>query len=209
MTGSKFITVEGIEGVGKSTHSRTLCEYLRDRGIDVLATREPGGTRLGERIRGLLLDAGEPPMHPESELLLIFGARAEHLHQVVLPALAAGRWVVCDRFTDATYAYQGGGRGISYPRIAALEQWVQNDLRPHVTVLLDADVQVALSRVRTRSAEDRFERESLDFFTRVRHAYLELATREPRRFRVVDANGPLQDVRRRIVAVCEGLIAAE
>jgi len=202
----RFITVEGIEGVGKSTHISALCELLRTRGIDVVATREPGGTELGDHIRGLLLDGGIPAMGPDTELLLIFAARAEHLRQVVLPALAAGRWVVSDRFTDATYAYQGAGRGIAGQRIADLEQWVQNDFRPDYTLLLQAGIETALSRIRSRGPEDRFEREKADFFARVQQAYLERANREPRRFHVIDANGGLDDVRRRIADVVETLV---
>jgi dTMP kinase len=207
MTRARFITVEGIEGVGKSTQVGVLCDYLRDRGIDVLATREPGGTHLGEHIRGLLLEESQSPMHPDAELLLIFAARAEHLRQVVLPALAADRWLVCDRFTDATYAYQGAGRGIAIQRIAALEQWLQGDFRPDLTLLLDADVETALSRLKARRIEDRFEREAVDFFVRVRQAYLELAMREPQRFRVIDANKSIDGVRHQIIATCDQLIA--
>jgi dTMP kinase len=204
VSSAKFITVEGIEGVGKSTHIGALCDCLSDRGIDVHATREPGGTRLGEQIRGLLL--GEA-MHPDTELLLMFAARAQHLHQVVLPALASNRWVVCDRFTDASYAYQGGGRGIAVERIAIMEQWVQSDLRPHLTLLLDADVETALARIGPRQTKDRFERETIDFFIRARMTYLEMAAREPRRFRIIDANGLLDDVRRQIMTVCDSLMA--
>jgi dTMP kinase len=138
---------------------------------------------------------------------LIFAARAEHLRQVVLPALAADRWLVCDRFTDATYAYQGAGRGIAIQRIAALEQWLQGDFRPDLTLLLDADVETALSRLKARRIEDRFEREAVDFFVRVRQAYLELAMREPQRFRVIDANKSIDGVRHQIIATCDQLIA--
>jgi dTMP kinase len=204
---SKFITVEGIEGVGKSTQVALLSKVLRARGIDAVTTREPGGTRLGERIRELLLARdGAPAMHADTELLLIFAARAEHLHQVVRPALSASRWVICDRFTDASYAYQGGGRGIAGARIAALETWVQGGLRPDVTMLLDAEVETALARAQARGKEDRFERETAEFFARVRRAYLARAAREPHRFRVIDANAPIDQVRRQIEAVCDTLI---
>ncbi|MBA2491137.1 MAG: dTMP kinase [Gammaproteobacteria bacterium] len=205
MKAPRFITVEGIEGVGKSTHISTLCELLRVHGIDVVATREPGGTELGDRLRGLLLANGMPAMGPDTELLLIFAARAQHLSEVVWPALATGRWVVSDRFTDATYAYQGAGRGIADQRIADLEQWVQNDFRPDHTLLLQAGIETARSRIRSRGPADRFEREDADFFVRVQQAYLERATREPRRFHVIDANGGLDDVRRRIAGVIETL----
>ncbi|MGI8740414.1 MAG: dTMP kinase [Gammaproteobacteria bacterium] len=205
MKAPRFITVEGIEGVGKSTHISTLCELLRVHGIDVVATREPGGTELGDRLRGLLLANGMPAIGPDTELLLIFAARAQHLSEVVWPALATGRWVVSDRFTDATYAYQGAGRGIADQRIADLEQWVQNDFRPDHTLLLQAGIETARSRIRSRGPADRFEREDADFFVRVQQAYLERATREPRRFHVIDANGGLDDVRRRIAGVIETL----
>lgn len=201
MNAGRFITLEGIEGVGKSTHLDALCASLRDRGVDVVATREPGGTRLGEQVRDLLLSERSPSMHPDTELLLMFAARAEHLNQVVLPALAAGRWVVCDRFTDATYAYQGAGRGIILERIAAIERWVQGELRPHATLLFDADVETALARIKGRAADDRFERENIVFFTRVRRAYLALAAQQPQRFRIIDANRPLDEVRRQIAAI--------
>jgi dTMP kinase len=205
LSGGKFITVEGIEGVGKSTHVSLVCDYLRQRGIDVLATREPGGTRLGEHIRALLLEASHGVMHPDTELLLLFAARAEHLHQVILPGLAANRWVVCDRFTDATYAYQGAGRGIDTQRICAMEQWLQGEFRPHLTLLLDAEVETALSRIKVRQIEDRFEREAVDFFTRVRQSYLQLAEQEPQRFRIIDAGESLDGVRRQITAACDSL----
>lgn len=206
MTAAKFITVEGIEGVGKSTHIDTLCNGLRERGVKVVATREPGGTIVGDHIRGLLLDNGIPAIGPDTELLLIFAARAEHLRRVVWPALTAGRWVVCDRFTDATYAYQGAGRGIALQRIASLERWVQDDFRPDHTLLLQADINTALSRISARGNEDRFEREDPDFFVRVQNAYLQRAARKPRRFHVIDANGSLNEVSRQIVSVIETLL---
>lgn len=209
MSQARFITVEGIEGVGKSTQVGLLCDYLRSRGIRVIATREPGGTQLGEHIRDLVLQASTTVMDPETELLLMFAARAEHLRQVILPALAANRWVVCDRFTDASYAYQGGGRGIDFERIMAMEQWLQGDFRPHLTLLLDARVETALSRIKARQTEDRFERETIDFFARVRRAYLALAAREPRRFCIIDAERSLDDVSCAMSAACDRLIAPE
>ncbi|MGH8502089.1 MAG: dTMP kinase [Gammaproteobacteria bacterium] len=207
MMAAKFITVEGIEGVGKSTHIDAICAGLRERGIEAVATREPGGTRLGDHIRALLLDNSMAAMCPDTELLLIFAARAEHLRQIVWPALAAGRWVVCDRFTDATYAYQGAGRGVPVQRIAELEQWVQEDFRPDYTLLLHAAAGTALSRIKSRGGEDRFEREDPDFFVRVQRAYLERAAREPQRFHVIDANGSLDEVHRQIAAVTQTLTA--
>jgi dTMP kinase len=208
MKQARFITLEGIEGVGKSTQMAFMCDYLVRRGVDLLATREPGGTRLGECIRDLLLVRDLPAMHADTELLLMFAARAEHLQRVVLPALAANRWVVCDRFTDASYAYQGAGRGIAASRISMLEEWVQQGLRPQLTILLDADVETALSRTIARQTADRFERETYDFFVRVRKAYLDLAAREPQRFRVIDANGSLDNVRRQVQTVCDELMTA-
>jgi dTMP kinase len=189
----RFVTLEGIEGVGKSTQCAVVAEELRALGHPVVLTREPGGTALGEGIRALLLDESLPPMSSMAELLLIFAARAEHLEKVIRPALAAGQWVVCDRFTDATYAYQGGGRGLSVSGIEILESLVQGVLRPDLTLLLDAPVDLALTRARSRGTGDRFESERTDFFGRIRDAYLHRARTEAGRFRVVDAS-PAIDV---------------
>ena len=195
MTGkSAFITLEGIEGAGKSTCMVLAARLLEEAGHPPLQTREPGGTALGETLRELLLGHRHDGMAGDTELLLMFAARAEHLQNKILPALGAGRWVLCDRFTDATYAYQGGGRGIERERIQVLEQWVQRGFRPHLTLLLDLPPEVGLERAGKRSAPDRFEKETLDFFRRVREAYLDLARREPERFRVIDAARPLQEV---------------
>lgn len=200
-----FITVEGSEGAGKSTNLDFIEARLRDAGRDVLRTREPGGTRLGEEIRSLLLGHAHDGMANDTELLLVFAARAEHLHKVIRPALQAGRWVLCDRFTDATYAYQGGGRGIAEERIAALEQWVQGDLRPDVTLLLDVPVEMGMERAGARGAPDRFERQKLDFFDRVRGTYLARASAEPQRYRILDASRPLAQVQADIAAVLDQL----
>lgn len=181
-----FITLEGGEGAGKSTQLAAVRQWVQDAGHAVLVTREPGGTELGERIRQVLLDA-RGTMTPETETLLMFAARAEHVARVIRPALAQGKWVVCDRFTDATYAYQGGGRGLASARIALLEDWVQGDLRPDLTLVLDVPVDVGLSRVGQRGALDRFEQESHQFFDRVRNAYHAAAKREPERVRLIDA----------------------
>lgn len=189
----RFVTLEGIEGVGKSTQCAVVAEELRALGHPVVLTREPGGTALGEGIRALLLDESLPPMSSMAELLLIFAARAEHLEKVIRPALAAGQWVVCDRFTDATYAYQGGGRGLSVSGIETLESLVQGVLRPDLTLLLDSPVDLALTRARSRGTGDRFESERTDFFGRIRDAYLHRARTEAGRFRVVDAS-PAIDV---------------
>lgn len=182
----KFITLEGIDGAGKSTHLETIADYLKRQGRQVIVTREPGGTPLGEKIRALLLSQ---PMHIETETMLIFAARREHLAQLIIPALAAGRWVVSDRFTDATYAYQGGGRGLSKDRIALLEQWVQEGLQPDLTLVFDVPVEVAEHRLApTASEHDRFEREGRRFFERVRSSYLDRAAANPGRMRVVDSS---------------------
>ena len=197
----KFITVEGIEGVGKSTNIAFIHKLIQTTGIDVVTTREPGGTPLGEAIRGLLLDPHYTGMNPDCELQLMFAARAEHLAKVILPALGQGKWVLCDRFTDATYAYQGGGRGIAREKIARLEQWVQGDFRPDLTVLLDVPVAIGLTRAGNRGTLDRFEQEQVDFFERVRQAYLELARTHDGRYRVIDASQPLTTVQRQLDTV--------
>ncbi len=183
----RFITLEGIEGVGKTTQLAEVAAALRARGLEVVETREPGGTALGEGIRALLLDKALPAMAPLTELLLVFAARAEHVEKVIRPALAAGRWVVCDRFTDATYAYQGGGRGLPQASIATLEALVQRGLEPDLSLLFDAPVEIALGRAKSRGGDDRFEAERTEFFARVREAYRERARAAPARFRIVDA----------------------
>jgi dTMP kinase len=188
-----FITLEGGEGAGKSTSLTFVREFLEQAGRRVVVTREPGGTPLGEKIRELLLH-GRENMHVDSELLLMFAARAEHLARVIRPALAEGTCVVCDRFTDATYAYQGGGRGASEAHIRILEDWVQQGLRPDLTLLLDIPVEQGLVRAGQRSAPDRFESEKMDFFERVRNRYLAAAVNEPQRIRVIDAAGDLPRV---------------
>lgn len=205
MPRGRFITLEGIEGVGKTTHGPFITERLRARGHDCVLTREPGGTMLGEALRAVLLDPALPAMAPLTELLLLFAARAEHLARVIEPALAAGRWVVCDRFTDATFAYQGGGRGVDARAIATLEQLVQGDLRPDLTLLFDAPVALALERTGSRGGADRFERERHDFFEGVRGAYLARAAAEPARFRLVDAGGTLEAVRAALGEVLDGV----
>ncbi|MDZ7804988.1 dTMP kinase [Thiohalophilus sp.] len=201
-----FITVEGGEGAGKSSNLGFIEAWLREAGKQVVMTREPGGTVLGERIRELLLDASQNSMSVDAELLLMFAARAQHLEQVIKPALAEGQWVVCDRFTDATYAYQGGGRGVDFQRIAQLEQWVQSNLRPDLTLLLDMPVQQGLQRAGQRSTPDRFEREQQHFFERVRETYLIRARQEPARFRVIDAAPALEQVQQQIAAVLSVLL---
>ena len=183
----KLITVEGVEGVGKSTNIEFIAQHLRSAGIKVISTREPGGTPLAEDMRQLLLTPRDETVCDTAELLLMFAARAQHLNEVIKPALQRGDWVLCDRFTDATYAYQGGGREMGFDTIAKLEQLVQGDLRPHCTVLLDAPVEVGMARAKKRGALDRFEQEKMDFFERVRQAYLQLAQQHGQRFLVIDA----------------------
>ena len=201
-----FITVEGGEGVGKSTNMAFLEEHLVSRGVELVTTREPGGSRLGEDIRPLLLQVREENVSPMAELLLIFAARAQHIYTLIEPALAAGKWVLCDRFTDATYAYQGGGRGLDKNAVATLERLVQGQLRPDYTVLLDAPVSIGMARARGRGELDRFEREELEFFERVRSTYLELAEQSSGRYRVIDASVSLQQVQRQLSKVCNELI---
>ena len=203
MRRGRFITVEGGEGVGKSTNMALIQRELTARGIDVCVTREPGGTALGEALRGLLLEDGAGPV-PLAELLMMFAARAQHIDKVIEPALAAGQWVLCDRFTDATYAYQGAGRGMDVAAIATLEQLVQGALRPDLTVLLDVDPCIGMSRASARGELDRFEQESLVFFSRVRDAYLARANATPERWCVIDAGQPLSEVQ---TALSAGLSA--
>jgi dTMP kinase len=191
----RFITLEGGEGVGKSSNLAFVAALLEAEGLDVERTREPGGTPLAERIRDVIVAPAREPMPPMTELLLIFAARAAHIEGRIRPALEAGRWVVCDRFTDASYAYQGAARGLGEEPVRWLEQRVQGELRPDLTLLLDADPAVGLARANARGAADRFEQERVDFFARVRAGYLARAQAEPGRFRVVDASRPLEDVR--------------
>ncbi len=199
----KFITLEGGEGVGKSTNIEYLRSLLRAQQIRFIETREPGGTPLAEEIRTLLLAEREEPVSSDCELLLMFAARAQHLAQLIKPALTRGDWVLCDRFTDATFAYQGGGRQLDGQRIAQLEQLVQGALRPDLTLLLDVPVDVGMARARQRGELDRFERQQLDFFERVRQAYLQRATAEPDRFRIIDAAQPLTQVQQQIGQVMQ------
>ena len=197
-TTAKFITLEGTEGVGKSTNLEFIKNWIQDQGHELVVTREPGGTELGEKLRGVLLDAKEQSMSDDTELLLMFAARAQHLHEVILPALEAGKWVLCDRFTDATFAYQGGGRGISMERISQLENWVQGELRPDLTIILDLPVDIGLKRAGQRSEPDRFELEKSEFFNRVRNTYLERAAKNPDRYQVIDASPALEEVKKSI-----------
>ena len=201
----KFITLEGGEGAGKSTALAFIAQLIRDHGIDLILTREPGGTPLGEKLRELLLDYKNDQMCDDTELLLMFAARAQHLAQLIEPALQADKWVLCDRFTDATYAYQGGGRGIDMQRIAQLEQWVQGERRPDLTVLLDVPVEIGMQRITTREEtkgqRDRFERERTAFFEKVRQTYLQRAREYPQQYRVIDASQSLENVQQQLQQV--------
>ncbi len=194
----KFITLEGIEGVGKTSNLRFIKELLESSGHDCVVTREPGGTNLGEALRGLLLSHSDENMSADAELLMMFAARAEHLSKVILPAIDNGQTVLCDRFTEATYAYQGGGRRLDVDKISELEDWVQGDLRPNLTIILDAPVEVGRARASSRSEPDRIEKEQDDFFQRVRKAYIELAEHYPDRICLVDASKELAEVQHQI-----------
>jgi dTMP kinase len=188
---AKFITLEGIDGAGKSTHLNWLAEYLRSQGNNVLVTREPGGTPLGEALRELLLHQA---MHLETEALLMFAARREHLDKVIIPALREGTWVISDRFTDASFAYQGGGRGLEESKLKTLEQWVQQAFQPDLTLLFDVPLEVSRQRLSANASLDRFEQEKQDFFQRVRDAYLKRAVQFPQRIRVIDSSQTLNEV---------------
>jgi dTMP kinase len=199
----RFITLEGMDGAGKSTHLPWIAEQL-ERRARVCLTREPGGTSLGEQLRNLLLDPAQHP-HPETEALLMFAARREHLARVVLPALEAGQWVLCDRFTDATFAYQGWGRGVPLAKLDSLERWVQGDLQPDVTLYFDLPPELARARLAQTRAPDRFELEELAFFERVRAGYLDRARSSPERIRIVDAADSVDAIQRRLAAILDTL----
>lgn len=207
MSFGKFITLEGGEGAGKSTCVPLIEEGIKKAGFNVLLTREPGGTKFSEKIREILLAPTNTLIHEDTELLLMFAARAQHLKEKIIPALKQGTYVVCDRFTDATFAYQGGGRGVDKKRIEILEQWVQGDLRPDITILFDIPVADGLARANKRSDPDRFEQEKMDFFERVRDNYLSAADAQPDRFRVIDASKSLADVTSQLSSVMKNFIA--
>ncbi len=204
----RFITFEGTEGVGKSTQMKNAAQTLESLGIDYLVTREPGGTPMAETIREVLLAPRAESVHEMTELLLMFAARAQHLHTRILPALDAGQWVLCDRFTDATFAYQGGGRGVSKERIAVLESLVQGDVRPDHVILLDAPVETGMSRAKHRGELDRFEQEDIEFFQRIRDSYLERATASPAQYHIVNAALPLEQVSASVAALLTALVKA-
>ena len=193
----KFLTLEGIDGAGKSSHILFIADRIRAQGFDVITTREPGGTRLGEALRTMLLN---DKMHPDTEALLMFASRREQLAEIIEPALAAGKWVICDRFTDSTYAYQCGGRGLPLERIDALAQWVHSHLQPDLTFLFDAPLAIARERLDKNTAEpDKFEREQQDFFAKVRAAYLQLAADSPRRIKVLNSARPITEIQSELV----------
>jgi dTMP kinase len=198
-----FLTIEGIEGVGKSTAVNFIANYLKEKNKNVLLTREPGGTLVAENIRKILLTPSTETILPETELLLMFASRIQHIAHVVKPALQSGKWVVSDRFTDASFAYQGGGRKIDVAHIDMLEKWLVTDLQPNVTILLDASPEIGLQRAKHRGPQDRIEMEKLEFFERVRAAYLTRAKKDPARFRVIDASQPLDKVQADILKVVD------
>lgn len=206
MVKGKFITIEGTEGVGKSTNIAFIQDWLVKQGIDVVMTREPGGTPLAEELRQILLAKRDEAFDPSAELLLIFAARAQHLAQVILPALSRGAWVVSDRFTDATYAYQGFGRGLNLETIETLENLVQGTLRPDLTLVLDIEVELGLARASARAELDRFESEKVEFFERVRAGYQKRAEQNPQRYARVDAGQPLDQVQQDIERVLKSLL---
>ena len=196
-----FITFDGIEGGGKTTQIEALCAMLKQKNIAFIQTREPGGTAIGEQVRELLL--GDNNMHSDTELLLMFAARAEHVQQVIKPALAQKKWVICDRFTDASFAYQGGGRGLDWQRIQVLADWVHQKLQPHRSFIFDIDVKVGLQRAKNRSQPDRFEQETLRFFQQTRDAYLKLVKDNPQRCRIIDATQTIDTIHQQIIADLE------
>ena len=206
MTRGRFITIEGIEGVGKSTNIAAIVERIEAAGHKVLTTREPGGTPFAEDIREILMNRGDEPVPEIAEVLLMFAARSFNVSNVIGPALEAGTWVVCDRFTDSSRAYQGGGRGIPMTVIDSMADWVHGDTWPDLTILLDAPVDVGMARAGSRSEPDRIEKEQHDFFERVRDCYLALAAAEPERFAVVDTTADLDTVKREVVTLVEGLL---
>jgi dTMP kinase len=201
-----FITLEGIEGAGKSTVVDFIEDFLTKEGHDVIKTREPGGTVIGEQIREILLKNENYTLTYDTELLLVFSARAQHIQEVILPTLSSGKIILCDRFTDASYAYQGGGRGIDESRINLLEKWVQGDLRPNLTLLFDLDVSIGMQRTKKRSDADRFEREEINFFEKIRNTYLERAKKEPQRFRIINAASSLENVKEQIVTILKDFL---
>ena len=205
MNKGKFITIDGVEGAGKSTQIDFICSYLQEKSIEVVKTREPGGTEIGEKIRKLLLGVETGPMKNDTELLLMFSARNEHIQSKIKPALAQGKWVVSDRFTDASFAYQGGGRSVDMARIEELEKWVQGDFQPDLTFLLDLSVDIGMKRIKLRSEKDRIEQEDRDFFKRVREVFIRRSQKHPQRIKLVDATVKISQVSQQIHSYLERL----
>ena len=205
MTDPKFITFEGIDGAGKSTHIAFVSKYLQDRGTDLVSSREPGGTQLGEKLRELVL---HETMHLETEALLMFASRREHIAQVIAPALARGAWVISDRFTDASFAYQGGGRGMDLAKLDALEQWVHPHLQPDLTLLFDVPLDVARARLDATRTLDKFEQEKTDFFAATRNEYLRRAAQFPQRFRLIDSTRTIAEIEVELAGILDQLLAS-
>ena len=198
MNKGRFITIDGVEGAGKSTQIDLICSYLQRKGIKVVRTREPGGTDVGEKIRSVLLDVDNQEMHSDTELLLMFSSRNELIQNKIIPALNNGSWVVSDRFTDASFAYQGGGRMLNLDRIAKLEEWVLGDFQPDLTLLLDISVEIGMTRIEARAAKDRIELEERAFFERVRSAFINRSEAFPKRIKLIDASGTINDIHEKI-----------
>ena len=205
MSKGKFITIDGVEGAGKSTQIDLICSYLHRKGIEVVRTREPGGTEVGERIRSVLLDVENQEMHSDTELLLMFSSRNELIQNKIVPSLNDGYWVVSDRFTDASFAYQGGGRMLNLDRIAELEDWVLGDFKPDLTLLLDVSVEVGMARIEARAAKDRIELEEREFFERVRSVFISRSEAFPERIKLLDASGAVDDIHSKIRALIDSL----
>ena len=205
MERGKFITIDGVEGAGKSTQIEFICEYLKAEGVNVILTREPGGTDIGEKIRTLLLSNSTGKMHADTELMLMFAARNEHIQNKIMPALKQGDWVLSDRFTDASYAYQGGGRGLDVGRIAQLEHWVSQDFTADMTLLLDVPVEIGMSRVESRGKKDRIELEATDFFNRVRQAYIDRSEQFPERIKLIDSSQTVEHTKQQIKVILDSL----
>ena len=198
MSKGRFITIDGVEGAGKSTQIDLICSYLQRKGIDVVRTREPGGTDVGEKIRSVLLDVDNQEMHSDTELLLMFSSRNELIQNKIIPALNKGSWVVSDRFTDASFAYQGGGRMLNLDRISKLEEWVLGDFKPDLTLLLDINVELGMTRIEARAAKDRIELEERAFFERVRSVFISRSEAFPERIKLIDASGKIDDIHEKI-----------
>ena len=205
-TKPKFITIEGMEGAGKSTNIKFICDFLSSNSIDFISTREPGGTLVSEKIRDLLLEKHTEKIAPMAELLLVFASRAQHINKTILPSLNKGKWVLCDRFTDATYAYQGEGRSLGADKVTLLENFVQEGLQPDLTIILDVPVELSLQRISLRGGLDRFEIESDSFFCKVREAYYKRIESTPDRYYLIDASRPLEDVQIEIKKILESFL---